>query len=262
VAAQRSLVLVTGASGGIGLELAHAAAADGHDLVLVARHGDTLEQAATAITDRYPVAVQTLACDLALPDGPARVAAFVADRPLHALVNNAGYGAYGRFADADLDDQLGMIDLNARALTELTHRVLGGMIARRSGVILNVASTAAFFPGPLMAVYYATKHYVVAFSEALAEELARTGVHVSVLCPGPTATGFQERAAMQRSRLVVGWRVMDATEVAARGWAGAKAGRRIVIPGRANAASVLAPRILPRRALAWVVARAQRPVDR
>jgi short-subunit dehydrogenase len=192
--------LVTGASGGIGLEVARVLAGKGYDLALVARSGDRLEALAAELGG-----ASVVVADLSSPSAPAEVAGAIPD--VDVLVNNAGVGAYGLFADADLGATMAMVALNVGALTELTHRYLPGMLARGSGRILNVASTAAFFPGPLMSVYYATKSYVLSFSEGLAEEVRGTGVTVTALCPGPTATGFQAAADMEMSALVEGRRL-------------------------------------------------------
>ena len=253
----RPTALITGASGGIGLELARAAAGDGHDLVLVARSADRLESLATELRDGGGD-VLVVPADLGAVDGAAVVCDALGDRAVDVLVNNAGYATWGPFDESDRAEQLGMIDLNVRALTELTHRLLPAMVHRRRGRILNVASTAAFFPGPLMAVYYATKNYVLAFSEALAEELDGSGVTVTALCPGPTESGFQARAAMEESKLVKGRKIMAATPVAKAGWDGCRAGKRVVVPGPKNVALALMPRFLPRRLVARSVRNAQR----
>ncbi|MGY1712192.1 SDR family NAD(P)-dependent oxidoreductase [Geodermatophilus sp. SYSU D00758] len=242
--------LVTGASGGIGLELARLLAADGHRLTLVARSRDRLEQLAAELGG-----AEVVALDLAEPGAPGRVVAAAPE--VDVLVNNAGYGDFGPFERSDLGRQLGMVDLNVRALTELTHRHLPGMLARRQGRVLNVASTAAFAPGPLMAVYYATKAYVLSFSEALAEETRGTGVTVTALCPGPTASGFQAAAAMGTSRLVAGRRLPSAADVAREGYAAMLAGRPVAVTGGLNRAMAGAVRFAPRPLVRRAVHRAQ-----
>lgn len=247
--AARQTALVTGASGGIGWELARAFAAGGYDLVLVARSAGKLEQLAGELRDRHGVAVRVLAKDLTAPGAPDEIfqeleGAVVA---VDALVNNAGFATFGPFAGTDLASELEEIQLNVVTLTHLTKRFLPGMLARRRGGILNVASTAAFQPGPQMAVYYATKAYVLSFSEALAEELRGSGVTVTALCPGPTATGFQARAEMQDSGLFTGpLKVMDAAAVARAGYEGFRKGKRIVIPGLVNKLGVQSVRVSPR----------------
>ena len=172
------------------------------------------------------------------------------------LINNAVFASYGPFAESDPAHELAMIQVNVAALTHLTRRLLPGMLIRRRGRIMNLASTAAFQPGPLMAVYYATKAYVLSFSEAIADELRGTGVTVTALCPGPTATGFQAQAAMEASKLVRGG-LMDARRVAAVGYAGMLAGKTVVIPGALNWLGAEAVRFLPRRAATRFVRRIQ-----
>src|SRR5215210_9139877 len=229
--------LVTGASGGIGEELARLFAADGHSLVLVARSRDKLARLAEELEGRHGVAARVLAADLARPEAPREIF-----EELHgaggvtvdALVNNAGVGSYGLFAETDLQSELDLLQVNVVALTHLTKLFLPGMIARRRGYVMNVASTAAFQPGPLMAVYYASKAYVLSFSEALANECEGTGVVVSALCPGPTETGFVAAAPGMSESKLFDRAVMDARTVAVEGYRGMLAGKAIVIPGLRN----------------------------
>ena len=255
----RRTALITGASGGIGLELARLFAAGGYDLVLVARSADKLEELAGELRLQGG-AVRVLAKDLAKPESPEEVfreleAAGVA---VDVLVNNAGFATYGPFVEIDLGRELEELQLNVVTLTHLTKKLLPGMLARRRGGVLNLASTAGFQPGPLMAVYYATKAYVISFSEALAEELNGTGVTVSVLCPGPTATGFQRRAGMEASKLFSGMlQVADAAAVARAGYEGFRAGKRIVIPGLINKIGVQSIRVSPRALATKMVKRMQ-----
>ena len=255
----RQTALITGASGGIGLELARVFAAGGYDLVLVARSTAKLEELAGELR-KHGGAVRVLAKDLAKPESPEEVfqelaAAGVA---VDVLVNNAGFATYGPFVEIDLGRELEELQLNVVTLTHLTKKLLPGMLARRRGGVLNLASTAGFQPGPLMAVYYATKAYVISFSEALAEELSGTGVAVSVLCPGPTATGFQRRAGMEASKLFSGMlQVADAAAVARAGYEGFRAGKRIVIPGLLNKVGVQSIRVSPRALATRIVKRMQ-----
>ncbi len=247
----RQTVLVTGASSGIGLEVAREAAAEGNDVVLVARSADKLEKLAAELRAAHGVTVRIVAKDLGAPGAPAEIVGEL-DRAgvrIDVLVNNAGIGTWGRFADSDPREELAELQLNVVALTHLTRLVLAGMVARRHGRILNVASTAAFQPGPLMATYYASKAYVLSFSEALDHELAGTGVRVTTLCPGPTTSGFQARARMQNARLVSGGvlGMMDAATVARAGWRGMKRGKRMVIPGLMNWMVAESVRFAPRR---------------
>src|SRR6516164_5527071 len=214
-----STVLITGASGGIGYELAKLFARDRHNLVLVARSADKLAQVATEL-QAYGVKVKTIALDLAAPPVPK----FLFDQlhregiTIEILINNAGFGAFGEFAEMREEEILGQIGLNITALTELTRLFLPTMIARRSGRVMNVASTAAFQPGPLMAVYYATKAYVLSFFEAIANEVRGSGVIVTCFCPGATHTGFAHRSGTENSRLFKQFGVMSAEKVARDGY--------------------------------------------
>jgi uncharacterized protein len=255
----RQTALITGASSGIGLELARLFAAGGYDLVLVARSAGRLEELAGELRKRGGT-VRMMAKDLARPESPEEVFRELegAGVAIDVLVNNAGFATFGPFAETDLGQELEELRLNVFTLTHLTKKLLPGMLARRRGGVLNVASTAGFQPGPLMAVYYATKAYVVSFSEALAEELAGTGLTVSVLCPGPTATGFQQRAGMESSKLFSGLlRVADAPSVARAGYEGFRAGKRVIIPGLVNKIGVQSIRITPRALAAKVVKKMQ-----
>ena len=254
---ERPLALVTGASGGIGLELARLAAADGHDLALVARRADALEALAGELASRYRVAAQTIVEDLEDPAAVGRIGERL-ERPVDVLVNNAGFGIWRPFnasAPADLD---GMVAVNVAALTSLTRAHLPGMVERGRGGVLNVASVAGFLSGPNAAVYYATKNYVLALSEALAEEVRGAGVTVTALCPGPVETGFQERAGMGQTSMK-SMAMMDARTCAEIGWRGFRAGRGVVIPGAGNKALAKVPRLMPRRLMARMVGGVQRP---
>jgi short-subunit dehydrogenase len=250
-AGQRT-ALITGASGGIGYELAKLFARDRVGLVLVARSGDKLATVAQELRSLGAPRVEVIVADLAATDAvPALLRALSARRlDVDVLVNNAGYGLSGSFATTDQATELGMIQLNVGALTALTKGLLPGMLARGQGRILNVASTAGFQPGPFAAVYSATKAYVVSFSEALAGELAGTGVTVTTLSPGPTATGFATRAKMQRSRLFRPGTTMTAEAVAAAGYSALKRARRLAVPGLINKIQLQALRISPRP---WVL---------
>ncbi len=240
--------LVTGASSGIGWELARVLAEHGYDLVLVARRRERLEQLARDLIDTHRAHARVIARDLKDPTAPASIADELARESVavDVLINNAGLGVYGPFSETPGAREIETIQVNVMALTDLTKRFLGGMLQRRTGSILNVASTAAFQPGPLMAVYYATKAYVLSFSEALANELEGSGVTVTALCPGPTITDFQKRAGLERTRLFSSPLVTDARRVARAGFAGMRKGRRVVIPGIANKALVQSLRFSPR----------------
>ena len=252
--------LITGASSGIGLELASVAARDRHDLVLVSRSRERLESVGRGLAEEYGVRVSVIAKDLADPSAAAELAAELSARgiAIDVLVNNAGFGVYGFFAETPIEAEIEMIEVNVSAVTRLTKAFLGGMLERRRGGILNVASTAAFQPGPIMAVYYATKAYVLSFTEALASEVAGSGVRVTALCPGPTRTGFQSRAGFRPIPLLRAPLLgNDPGEVARAGWDGLKKGRRVVVPGMTNKLLVQAERITPRRVVTAVIKRLQ-----
>jgi len=246
--------LVTGASGGIGEELARLFAADGHSLVLVARSRDKLSALAEELSDRHNVNARVLPADLARAEAPREIFEELQSDAVtvDALVNNAGIGSYGLFAETDAKTELDLLQINVVALTHLTKLFLPQMIARRRGYVLNVASTAAFQPGPLMAVYYASKAYVLSFSEALANETSGTGVRVSVLCPGPTETGFVAAAGMGESKLFDA-NVMSARAVAVEGYRGMLSGKTIVIPGLRNRLLASGYRFAPRGLITKVV---------
>jgi len=248
---QRPVALITGASGGIGLELARLAAKDGHDVILVARSRDKLDELAKYLGGMYQVRTEVIVADLTDPETPAAIMGEVERRGLGVdlLINNAGFGDWGLFGRADLARQLAMIQVNITALTELTRLCLPRMVSQHRGRILNVASTAGFAPGPLMAVYYATKAYVISFSEAIGNELQGTGISVTALCPGPTRTGFAQVAGMGHSNLFKSPTVMEAAPVAAAGYRGMLRGKAIVVPGLANKALIQSIRISPR----WMI---------
>jgi len=243
-----STALITGASGGIGYELAKLFARDHHNLVLVARSADKLGRVASELQARG-VSVKTVALDLAEPLAPT----FLFDQlqregiAVDILVNNAGYGALGKFAQMPDDQIFGQINLNITALTQLTRLFLPPMLARRSGRIMNVASTAGFQPGPLMAVYYATKAYVISFSEAIANELKDSGVTLTCFCPGATHTGFAKRAGNDKSRLFKQLGAMNADKVALDGYRALMEGRTLAISGLHNWLVAQSTRLGPRK---------------
>ncbi|MFQ5690528.1 MAG: SDR family NAD(P)-dependent oxidoreductase [Gemmatimonadota bacterium] len=257
----RPVAVVTGASSGIGRELAVLLAAGGFDLILAARRAERLRELARQLSSRHGAGARAVVVDLAEPGGAERVydAANRTPGGVQVLVNNAGIGSFGPFADTEWARIRSQLRLNIEALTRLTHLFVPDMVRRRAGRILNVASTAAFQPGPRMAVYYASKAYELLFSEALAEELRGTGVTVTTLCPGPTRTEFQDRAGMGSSGLFRLWSVMDAARVAEAGYRGMLRGKRIVVPGTFNRLTALSPRFLPRRWMARLVGMIQAP---
>ena len=243
----RSTVLVTGASSGIGLELATLAAADGHDLVLVARSSDKLETVASALKHRYGVGCLAVTLDLSAPGACMRLVEQLAARKISVgiLVNCAGFGMRGNFHSLSAAHQLDMIHVNMTSPTMLTRLLLPDMVARGTGAILNVSSVAAFTAGPHMSVYYASKAYVLALSEGLHEELRGSGVTVSCLCPGTTATGFATRAGVG-SLHSFRWTAMSAHDVACAGWQGMKQRRAVIIAGKRNRFAAFFLRYVPR----------------
>jgi hypothetical protein len=252
-------MLITGASAGIGLELARIAAGKSRSLVLVARSQDRLTELARALAAEHRIRAEVVALDLALPEAPETLFQEMANRGIEVsdLVNNAGFGSVGLFHETSLERQLEMLRLNIVSLTHLTHRFLPAMVRRGRGRVLNVASTAGLQPGPLMAVYYASKAYVLSFSEALTEELRGTGVTVTALLPGPTRTEFQRRAGMEGSRLTrLG--MADARSVAELGYRAMEDGRAVAIPGIANRLLALTVRLSPRALVRRVVKRLNR----
>jgi len=250
--------LVTGASSGIGAELARSFAAAGRHVVLAARRRDKLEALAREIEAAHRCRAEIVVADLEDPAGPDALLAEVAARNItvHTLVNNAGFGLKGPFAEQDPARIEGMVTLNVTALTRLSRAILPGMIARKEGGILNVASTAAFQAGPNLAVYYATKAFVLSLSEALHEEAKPHGVTVTALCPGPTQSEFAERAGMADSKLFRR-AAMSAAEVARAGVDGYRAGHAVVIPGPQNAFGAFMAGILPRAVTRKIAGRLQ-----
>src|SRR3989442_8521504 len=228
------------------------------DCILVARSKDKLQELAARLESEFRVKTLVVARDLSKPSAVDEIYEEVSAASLNVdvLVNNAGFRVFGLFVETDPQAELEMLQVNVVALTALTKLFLGGMVERRAGRILNLASTAAFLPGPLMAVYYASKAYVLSFSQALANELRGTGVTVTALCPGPTRTGFQKRGVMEDSRLVQG-NIADAASVALAGYRGLMAGKTIVIPGFSNKLIPWVVRLSPRGAVTRVVRRMQ-----
>ena len=244
----KETVLITGASSGIGLELAKCFAADGCRLVLVARSTEALASLAKELRQAHQIEARVLTADLSLPETPKRIFEELraANITVDVLVNNAGFGANGAFAEISLSRQLEMLQVNLTALTELTGLFLPGMIPRKRGGILNVGSVAGFVPGPGMMVYYATKAFVLSFTEALAEELQGTGLTVSVLCPGPTESNFGNVARGQKVRPMKTSKMTSAA-VAVYGHRAFRNGKITAVPGLQNKVFVFLNRILPRK---------------
>lgn len=248
--------LITGASSGIGLQLAHLFAHDGYRLVLVARNRAALRELGDDLQARYSVEVRISPKDLAHPASPVELYQELQEAGivLDVLVNNAGFGASGPFLKTGWNTEAEMMQVNMVALTHLTKLFLP-QIRAREGKLLNVASVAAFLPGPYMAIYYASKAYVLHFTEALAEELSGTGTTVTCLCPGPVETNFQKRAHMGETNLAGNPLLLDVREVARAGYEGMKRGKRLVIPGWKNRTVMEALRVSPRSVVVKMVAR-------
>lgn len=251
--------VITGASTGLGREFARLCAEEGYDVVLVARSRPQLEELAAQIRQTTGRGVRVIVKDLSIPDAAAELFDELtsAGLEIEILINNAGFGLVGRFWQLDEEQQMQMVQLNVGALTHLTRLFLPGFVQRRRGRILNVASTAAFQPGPLMAVYYATKAYVVSFSEAVHNEAREYGVTVTALCPGPTKTQFDKRAGGTKTRLFRSRNVMDALTVAKIGLDAMKQGKPLVIAGHLNAAMAFLTRFAPRQLAASMARRFQ-----
>jgi hypothetical protein len=260
---QGQTALVTGASAGIGVDLAECFAREGYDLVLTARSAGPLTEVANRLAQAHGVKATAIAQDLGAIGGGSALHAAIQQRgvEIDVVVNNAGYGHAGALTSSDLQTQLGMIDLNVRALVELTYLYWDAMLAKKRGGVLNVASTAAFQPGPLMANYYASKAYVLSFSEALWEEARGTGVHVSCLCPGPTISKFRERAGTDKTQLAKASKAMESAPVARMGYEGFKRNTRVVVTGRRNAFQAGLVKYIPRETLLKMVRNIQSPAS-
>lgn len=252
----KPLALVTGGNTGIGLELSRLFAADGYDLILVARDEKRLAEAKAELESKYANKVDTLALDLSDSDAPAELAAALGSRmgELQALVNNAGFGLSGAFSETKLETELAMISVNISALVHLTKLAVPGMIARKKGYILNVGSTAGFQPGPFMAIYYASKAFVNSFTTALNAELDGTGVNVSCLCPGPVETNFGARAGNDASKLFKQRvAIVSPPDVAKAGYDALMSNKPFVVPGAFNKLAIGSLRIIPRSIITSMV---------
>ncbi|TGK17352.1 SDR family oxidoreductase [Leptospira fluminis] len=243
----KKTAVVTGASAGIGYEIAKLAASDGYDLILVARNSKALAKVKKEL-ESMGAQAEVLVMDLSDPKAPKKIYEFARKKKaiVDLLVNNAGFGTNGRFDKLDLEEELSLIQVNVVSLVALTHLFLKDMVDRHSGKILNVASTAAFQPGPMMSDYYASKAYVLAFSEGISEELKKEGVTVTCLCPGPTKTEFFKKAEMNSSKILNHVPMSDPKEVARLGYEGVKSGKVVVISGLANKVLAQSVRISPR----------------
>jgi uncharacterized protein len=247
--------LITGASGGIGYEFAHIFAREHYNLILVARSEQILEELKAQLEQKYAVQCTVIVADLSNLEEVRSLVAHIHDARTNVdvLINNAGFGDYGFFTETSWEKELQMINLNVTALTFLTKEFAKSMVARKGGNILNVASTAAFQPGPLMAVYYATKAFVLSFSEAIANELQGTGVKVTALCPGPTISGFEAAAELGESKLFRGKKLPSSREVAEYGYKAMKKGKRVAVHGFVNSLQVFLLRFSPRILITAIV---------
>lgn len=247
----RKTALITGASKGIGKELAHLFAENGCNLVLVARSVDKLRELQLQLSEKQNVDVYTIVKDLSIPEAPEELYHDVKKSGIEIdyLINNAGFGDYGAFVETSWERYEKMIGLNVAALTRLAHLYANDWKGRKKGKILNVSSTAAFQPGPMMAVYFATKAYVLQLSEALNNELKKEGITVTVLCPGPTSTNFGEESGMKASQLVKSVKSASAKSVAQLGFKAMMKGKPMVIHGAMNKLAPFAIRFMPRK---WV----------
>ncbi len=247
-------VLITGASTGIGYELAKLFARDRYNLVLVARNRQKLEELASLLQKEYQVNTTVIAKDLSLTDSPQELYDEINNQGIEIdiLINNAGFGAYGAFAETDWAREARMSQLNMISLAHLTKLFLPSMLEKGRGKIMNVASTAAFLPGPFMALYYASKAFVLSFSEALNKELEGSGITVTALCPGATETEFSKRAKMEKARLFASNLIvmMSAAEVARQGYVGFMKGKPVIVTGLSNKVMTLGIRFSPR---SWVL---------
>ena len=253
----RRTALVTGASSGLGAEFVRTLAAEDHDIVLVARRAAAMESLAAEVEERHGVEATVIPMDLARPNAADEVVERLGEVAVDVLVNNAGFNLFGPFVELSEREMVEQLNVNVVTLTQLTRLLLPGMLERRRGIVVNMASNAAFQPGPLMASYYASKAFVLNFSLALTEEVRGSGVTVTALCPGPTATGFQERASMEDSKLVAGRKLPSAAEVVAWGWAEAKRGRPMAVHSARWRTVAFATRFMPRSTLARMAMKAQ-----
>jgi hypothetical protein len=240
--------LITGGSDGIGLELAKIFAADKHNLIIVARSNNKLEKIKDEIEKEYEVHVEIIQCDLAVNKNCEKIIKIVEEKKyiVDNLINNAGVGSFGFFHEAENGFEEKIININIIALTTLTKYFLKGMISRRTGGILNVASTAAFVSGPKMAMYYSSKAYVLSLTEALHEEVESFGIRISCLCPGPVKTSFQEKSGIKKSKQANKY-LMNADKVAKEAYLEFLKGKPIIIPGYKNKLLVLGSKLIPRK---------------
>jgi|WetSurMetagenome_2_1015567.scaffolds.fasta_scaffold13656_1 uncharacterized protein len=246
--ANHKTALVTGAASGFGFEFSKLLASDSYNLILVDYNEPELDKAKELLSNNYPVMVESIVFDLSLPQAAACIYEKTKGKQVDVLINNAGFGLFGYFNQTDWQTEEAMINLQVTTLTHLTKLFLTNMVARHSGRIMNVSSVAAFQPGPLMAIYYATKSYILSFSQAIANEIKGTGVTVTVFCPGQTKTRFQENVALKsHSEISKSHWIADAAKVAAIGYQAMKTGKTLSVPRFGNKLIVQLNRLLPRK---------------
>lgn len=253
----KKTALITGGASGLGLELALLFAKDGYNLILVDINAEKLEATKRNIENSFSVSVKILAKDLSQINISSEIMSEIGDVEIDALVNNAGFGCFGAFHEVEWERQSEMLNLHVLTTTHLTKLVVEGMVKRGSGKILNLSSLAAFQPGPLMSLYYATKGYILSFSEAIANELKGTGVTVTALCPGPTKTSFQQVVASNSSENKITFNMASAQAVAAYGYKSMMKGKCVAIPGGINKILGTLPRFIPRNMAANIVRKIQ-----
>lgn len=258
IAEKGETVLITGATAGIGYEMSKLFAINGYNLVIVARNQSQLQQLQQRWQDEFGVTIHAIEKDLSHQSSVEEIVDYLEKHNIEIdiLINNAGFGLFGPFIETPIEQELKMIQVNIVALTQLTKHLIPNMIRKKKGKILNVASIAAFQSGPLMAVYYATKAYVLSFSEALTNELADHGVLVSVLCPGPTSTQFEKRANLKQSKLSRR-NLMYPEEVAKIAFRQFMKGKTLIVPGATNWILVRSSRLLPRKMVTGIVRKIQ-----
>lgn len=249
--------LITGASGGLGLEFAKIFAKENYNLILIARNKEKLEEIKKELENEFKILITTIEKDLSQNKAAEEVYKELKGKQVNILINNAGFATHGNFSETPLENEVDELMLNIVALTSLTKLIVRDMIKREEGKILNVASTAAFAPGPLMSVYYASKAYVLSFSEGLSEELKGTGVFVTALCPGPTDTGFAKRAGVENTMLF-NKKLMDPKRVATVGYKALMSGKKVVIPGARNNVASFFMKHLPHKFILPLVKRIEK----
>lgn len=254
----KKTALITGGASGLGYEFAVLLAKDAYYLVLVDIDADKLKATQKELEIKYKTQVKTITKDLSVPNIADEIFSEITNTPIDILINNAGFGLFGDFHNTDWHREAAMLNLHIMTTTHLTKLVLKGMVERGSGRILNMSSLAAFQPGPLMAIYYASKSYILSFSEAIAQELKGTGVTVTVLCPGQTKTSFQEVVSEKTTENKISFNMGDASQVAQYGYKAMLEGKTVVVPGTFNKFLSQLPRIIPRNTAAAIVKKIQK----